>query len=302
MAAVSENQRQNYPRQGYGYYGQNNNYGNQYTTRNHSANSYGMHTSAADFTALAHGFQGMNMTAAPYAAHTMAQATTGRGPMQGGNNVHSMYSSQYAYSPYTNTANVQATGAYSPHGSHFVPHVGYQGYQTHENSPLSQNWTPTTTTGGEVPTLVTPRRDSVSSNENDQPATPSYANYASLHGGVTINRSPSGVFTHSTPSPTSMMGPYAMHMVKQSEQSDVSPRLKLLVAQDPPIPRAIPAPSSPLKPLDRALENQRGETNVYIRGLLPETTDEMLESWGSRFGDIKSSKSIIDMPTGLCKG
>ncbi|KAF1821648.1 uncharacterized protein K489DRAFT_321694 [Dissoconium aciculare CBS 342.82] len=72
--------------------------------------------------------------------------------------------------------------------------------------------------------------------------------------------------------------------------------------QEPVIPPAIPAPSSPLKPLDRALENQRGETNVYIRGLLPETTDEMLQVWGSRFGDIKSSKSIIDMQTGLCKG
>ena len=122
------------------------------------------------------------------------------------------------------------------------------------------------------------------------------------HSGVTINRSPSGVFTHSTPSPTSMVGPYGMPVAKQSEQSDVSPRIKLLISREPPIPRAIPAPSSPLKPLDRALENQRGETNVYIRGLLPETTDEMLEQWGTRFGDIKSSKSIIDLNTGLCKG
>ena len=100
-----------------------------------------------------------------------------------------------------------------------------------------------------------------------------------------------------------MVGPYGMTAPKQQlEQADVSPRLKLLMAQEPAIPRAIPAPSSPLKPLDRALENQRGETNVYIRGLLPETTDENLEAWGSRFGDIKSSKSIIDLNTGLCKG
>lgn len=99
-----------------------------------------------------------------------------------------------------------------------------------------------------------------------------------------------------------MMGPYGMPIAKQPERSDVSPRIKLLVQREPPIPRAIPAPSSPLKPLDRALENQRGETNVYIRGLLPETTDEMLEAWGTRFGDIKSSKSIIDMNSGLCKG
>ena len=89
---------------------------------------------------------------------------------------------------------------------------------------------------------------------------------------------------------------------KQPDASEVSPRIQMLVNQEPIIPRAIPAPSSPLKPLDRALENQRGETNVYIRGLLPETTDEMLEGWGARFGDIKSSKSIIDHNTGLCKG
>jgi hypothetical protein len=75
-----------------------------------------------------------------------------------------------------------------------------------------------------------------------------------------------------------------------------------LVHKEPPIPRAIPAPSSPLKPLDRSLENKTGETNVYIRGLLPETTDDMLLEWGNRFGDIQSSKSIIDLKSNLCKG
>ncbi|KAF2103567.1 hypothetical protein NA57DRAFT_26608, partial [Rhizodiscina lignyota] len=48
--------------------------------------------------------------------------------------------------------------------------------------------------------------------------------------------------------------------------------------------------------------NKNGETNVYIRGLMPETTDEMLESWGIRFGDIASHKAIIDHKTNLCKG
>ena len=213
---------------------------------------------------------------------------------------------QYVYpNGYGAVTTTQSPGMYTPHASHFMPQVNYQGYQQHhDNSPLSQNWTPTTAgANGEVPTLITPRRDSISSNENDQPATPSYAGYPDfVHGGVAINRSPSGVFSHSTPSPTSMIGPYGMSMGKQPELSNVSPRLKMLLSQEPAIPRAIPAPSSPLKPLDRALENQRGETNVYIRGLLPETTDEVLEGWGSRFGDIKSSKSIIDMNTGLCKG
>ncbi|EME40619.1 hypothetical protein DOTSEDRAFT_65305 [Dothistroma septosporum NZE10] len=213
---------------------------------------------------------------------------------------------QYVFpNNYGNNANTQSPGMYTPHASQYMPQINYGGYQQHDNSPLSSNWTPTTAGAtGEVPTLITPRRDSISSNENDQPTTPSYAGYPgyAAHGGVAINRSPSGVFTHSTPSPTSMIGPYGMAIAKQPEQSDLSPHIKALISQSPPIPRAIPAPSSPLKPLDRALENQRGETNVYIRGLLPETTDEMLEQWGLRFGDIKSSKSIIDLSTGLCKG
>jgi len=57
-----------------------------------------------------------------------------------------------------------------------------------------------------------------------------------------------------------------------------------------------------MKPLDRSLENPHGVTNVYIRGLRPETSDEMLQQIASRFGDIVSSKSIIDHTTGLCKG
>lgn len=190
-------------------------------------------------------------------------------------------------------------GMYTPMANHFMTH-GYT--QQHENSPMSQGWTPTNTTG-EVPTLITPRRDSISSNENDAPGTPSYAGYPNFQqGSVVINRSPSGIYTHSTPSPTQMLGPYGMAMTKIQEPSTLAPQLQMLLSKEPVIPRAIPAPSSPLKPLDRALENHRGETNVYIRGLLPETTDEMLANWGSRFGDIKSSKSIIDHVTGLCKG
>ncbi|KAF2721612.1 RNA-binding domain-containing protein [Polychaeton citri CBS 116435] len=212
-------------------------------------------------------------------------------------------SGHYAFPPhaYGNTAGGQGN-VYSP-AAQWMSNVGYQGFQHHDNSPASQHWTPTAHGPDGVPTLITPRRDSISSNENDQPATPSFAAYPGwAAGGVAINRTPSGVFTHGTPSPTSLVGPYGLSAQKQVEQNDVSPRLKMLVSREPAIPRAIPAPSSPLKPLDRALENQRGETNVYIRGLLPETTDEMLEIWGTRFGDIKSSKSIIDLNTGLCKG
>lgn len=184
--------------------------------------------------------------------------------------------------------------------NHYLPH-GYG--QGNENSPMSQGWN-SANASAEVPSLITPRRESISSTGNDTPATPVYPPYhAMTHGGVTIlNRSPNGNYTASTPSPLQMLAQYGMPMVKLPEAETISPRLKLLVTKQPAIPRAIPAPSSPNKPLDRSLENPRGETNVYIRGLMPETSDDMLDNWGRRFGDVKSSKSIIDHSTGLCKG
>lgn len=296
---------------GFGSYN-NTMYTHQYSTRAPIGQAYGMqHNPGPDLAALAHSFQGMNLqnpTFAAQAKNTMMSTTAGH---YGGLPLPtamatSMYNNgQYMY-PGNNTygaaSQYQSPVSYTPHASQYMPQVHFQGYHQQDNSPASQGWTPTTHATGDVPTLITPRRDSISSNENDQPGTPSYGYPAFNQGGVMINRSPSGMFTHSTPSPTSMIGPYGLPMVKQPEPSNISPRLQLLVAREPAIPRAIPAPSSPLKPLDRALENQRGETNVYIRGLLPETTDEMLEAWGLRFGDIKSSKSIIDHNTGLCKG
>ncbi|PPJ50327.1 hypothetical protein CBER1_06468 [Cercospora berteroae] len=314
MAAMDP-KNTNFNRQQTGYTNANI-YGNQqqYGNRGQQGQAYGMHHNPQSdpMGALAHGFQGMNMGNQSFAAQAKnammsSAANTGYGGLPTATSMSaSMYGAggQYMYpNGFAAAANTQSPGMYTPHASQYMPQLNYGGYQQHDNSPLSQNWTPTTAGAtGEVPTLITPRRGSISSNENDQPTTPSYAGYPYAGNGVAINRSPSGVFTHSTPSPTSMMAPYGMPVAKQPEQSEVSPRIKMLVTRDPAIPRAIPAPSSPLKPLDRALENQRGETNVYIRGLLPETTDEMLESWGSRFGDIKSSKSIIDLNTGLCKG
>lgn len=309
MAMMGDKNMGSYKR-GNGAYGASNKmYGRQYDSHAPTGHAYGMpHHSNADISALAHSFQGMNMQNQTFAAQAKnAMMSTGNSynGMSVASTVPSMYGTagQYVYTNGYGAGNNQTPNMFTPHASQYMQQLGYNAYQHHDHSPLSQHWTPTTGATGEVPTLITPRRDSISSNENDQPATPSYASYPVFaHGGVAINRSPSGAFSHSTPSPTSMMNPYGMSMAKQPEQSDVSPRIKLLLVREPAIPRAIPAPSSPLKPLDRALENQRGETNVYIRGLLPETTDPQLEDWGSRFGDIKSSKSIIDLNTGLCKG
>ncbi|KAL2787163.1 hypothetical protein BJX66DRAFT_346324 [Aspergillus keveii] len=80
--------------------------------------------------------------------------------------------------------------------------------------------------------------------------------------------------------------------------------LESLVQQEPAIPRAVPAMwTNPTDlTLAKCLENREGITNVYIRGFLPETTDEMLHAYASRFGKIDRCKAIIDLDTGLCKG
>lgn len=206
----------------------------------------------------------------------------------------------------------QQTGiAHSPnvygHGGAYVPQAAYQySPAVVDNSPMPPTWA-ARISATDMPSLMTPRRDSVSSNENDIPGTP-YGGagiYRFGTGTTLMDRSPSGIYTSSgTPSPSQLAQHYQVMAPIQKQQimPTLTPHLLTLVHQEPPIPRAIPAPSSPHKPLDRSLENKTGETNVYIRGLLPETSDEMLHAWGKRFGDIQSSKSIIDLKTNLCKG
>lgn len=44
------------------------------------------------------------------------------------------------------------------------------------------------------------------------------------------------------------------------------------------------------------------KTNLYIRGLQANTSDQDLYSMCSRFGQISSTKAILDKTTGCCKG
>ncbi|KAF1831083.1 hypothetical protein BDW02DRAFT_582357 [Decorospora gaudefroyi] len=193
------------------------------------------------------------------------------------------------------------------HNGAYVPQAAYQYSQAVvDNGPMPPAWA-ARMSSAEMPSLMTPRRDSISSNENDNPGTPYGSGGMYRYGPNTaiMDRSPNALYNSSaTPSPSQLVHPYQVMAPIQKQQSmpTLSPHLLAIVHQEPPIPRAIPAPSSPHKPLDRSLENKTGETNVYIRGLLPETTDEMLQMWGKRFGDIQTSKSIIDLKTNLCKG
>ncbi|KAJ9195204.1 hypothetical protein DTO164E3_6965 [Paecilomyces variotii] len=110
-------------------------------------------------------------------------------------------------------------------------------------------------------------------------------------------------YAYHTP-PPQVPQPYLPYQMMKSPSGYVLQDLDALTQQDPPIPRAVPAmwtnPSD--LTLAKCLENREGITNVYIRGFLPETTDEILHAYASRFGKIDRCKAIVDLETGLCKG
>ena len=271
----------------------------------------GGHNDATSMAALTQGFGAMNMTG-NYAAgrgsglHTSAAGTeyslAGYGAQPG------MYMAQQPFMFMSNATGNSPSGGMYPSVPTHLQTMQPSGYaHSTDNSPHGQPWTNRIPSDGSsqgpgMPPLITPRRGSISSNEDHVPATP-FTFQGSYHTGVAVmDRSPTGMYGHSaTPSPLFIQS-FSPMQHKFPQQISTPVHIQMLVARDPPIPRAIPAPSSPMKPLDRCLENKTGETNVYIRGLLPETTDEMLHVWGMRFGDIQSSKSIIDLKTGLCKG
>ncbi|KAK9455463.1 hypothetical protein V1511DRAFT_521223 [Dipodascopsis uninucleata] len=75
------------------------------------------------------------------------------------------------------------------------------------------------------------------------------------------------------------------------------------VYSDFPIPIAIsPHPNAMTFSLEESLKNPRNTTNVYIRGLAPNTTDEVLVKIVSRFGNLTTAKAMMDSSTGMCKG
>jgi RNA recognition motif-containing protein len=53
---------------------------------------------------------------------------------------------------------------------------------------------------------------------------------------------------------------------------------------------------------EQRVSEKLSETNLYIRGLPAETTDENLAEMCKKFGEIVSTKAIIDTDTGKCKG
>ncbi|KAH8809077.1 hypothetical protein F5884DRAFT_753580 [Xylogone sp. PMI_703] len=151
------------------------------------------------------------------------------------------------------------------------------------------------------------RRSSSSTNVST-PGTPFYPSLAQREQAAKIagvDISPFG----STPSPNDT-GIYPMlhRYTKPMQHTITKPNVDLdtLLQQHPAIPRAVPAvftPRESMRTLDQSLSNPiPGNRNVYIRGLHPDTDDEMLAAYAARFGKVETSKAIIDTTTGACKG
>jgi hypothetical protein len=68
----------------------------------------------------------------------------------------------------------------------------------------------------------------------------------------------------------------------------------------PPVPSVYPDPA--YSNINNCIYNPKGTTNVYIRGLRPETTDDDLLHMVRQYGNIVSTKAIIDTQTKTCKG
>ncbi|KAI9772480.1 MAG: hypothetical protein M1840_000685 [Geoglossum simile] len=78
-----------------------------------------------------------------------------------------------------------------------------------------------------------------------------------------------------------------------------------LLSLYPTIPWAIPAvytAKTSLKTLEESLQNPLRIKNVYIRGLAPGTTDELLLAYAARFGKVVTHKAMIEPQNGACKG
>ena len=193
------------------------------------------------------------------------------------------------------------TAAEFPNYIHASMNAGYPGYSGLSSiAGNNQGYHYAHGYNGDVPDLAAPRRNSWSSNEENGPSTPynGFPGYLGAQMGVAVtDNSPVLAYPYSTPSPS-------MPLLKTKNGKYEPVDINALAAQEPAIPRAVPAVFTPpdKNSLERALENKEGITNVYIRGFLPETTDDMLRGYAGRFGEIKSAKSMLDLGTKQCKG
>ncbi|KAI4130851.1 MAG: hypothetical protein LQ338_001528 [Usnochroma carphineum] len=169
------------------------------------------------------------------------------------------------------------------------------------NTPATPNgpgWLAPPRLPQEVPELAAPRRTSLSSNEADSPQTPMFNYLGGYQLGPNLHPNDLAVFGSQNPDSP-------LQVAKDRTGEPYVADFEKWTTMSPPIPFAIPAIDSPgggRGSLEQIMHNPNATTNVYVRGLHPDTTDEMLLAYGKRFGDVDSAKSIIDNATGFCKG
>ena len=289
-----------------------------YQAHNHPQTPMANNNNAIDtgVAHLSHLFGGMNMQN----QQAMGHFSHGKGQMPAAyasglaehNGLNRAYNSPFVYFPQDNSwaavnqaaiaqaqaqAGIDASSTqtflpatayinYAPAG-YMVP-ASYQGYQ--DGLPEESG-------------LV--RRTSWSSNEEKGPKTPmvNLGGHIDYQPNITVmDRSPvSGQF-YQTPSPQT---PSSYVQVQfDADKKYVPVDLDALAQQYPPIPPPVPAAFTPQDnvTLVKCLENREGITNVYIRGFMPNTTDEMLRGYAQRYGEIDTCKAMIDHQTKQCKG
>lgn len=211
---------------------------------------------------------------------------------------------------YSDATGVQS--AYQQYLAGYGLNTGHPGQLQQASFPSFLGNAPTTPRGPawlmnsqipqEVPELAAPRRTSLSSNEADSPQTPMYTSYMGGYHPHLLgsNQSPNSMGTYGSLHPDS-----PLQIAKNRNKEPYLADFEAWTSMSPAIPHAVPAIDSPgggRGSLEQIMHNPNETTNVYVRGLHPDTSDEMLLAYGKRFGDVISAKSIIDTATGLCKG
>ncbi|KAM0298420.1 hypothetical protein ACHAPM_008490 [Fusarium culmorum] len=256
---------------------------------------------SADHNALFSQFHGLSLAgmsmSAPQAASVPMQppymvAPDGLilAPMQGAQSLAMNHPGEPNYSGY------QMNGGYA--GPYALPGslMPFTPARANAGNPRADRTQP------EVPGLEN-RRGSYSTTES-APATPFYGSWPPREHGPRVHSDRSA---YTTPSPHQLMVAHHAEAANKPKPSPASERvLDELLEKNPRIPGAVPAvftPAGHMKSLEQSLENRiPGNRNVYIRGLHPTTDDELLFHYAARFGNVETSKAIIDTATGACKG
>lgn len=194
----------------------------------------------------------------------------------------------------------------TPAQAQYLQQASYHMSQTMPNMQQTHAWNGNQQYTQEVPELAARRRNSLSSNEETGPHTPFFGAQSRADFQPKISATDISPQVWTTPSPESIgQSFYPQPLAKTPDGQYTFCDLDAICRQDPEIPKPVPAIFSGEKgrgTLEKSLHNILNTTNVYIRGLHPNTTDEMLHAYGARFGDIISAKSMLDQQTGLCKG